>query len=300
MKAMVVVGLVILATGVVDLAPTSAGVARAAGATCPSGVLARRDERTLTSADWNRFVTATRTLQKQGTYDALVNRYIQATPQVLSHPVWLAWNRYYVRQFEIKLQAIDPGVTVPYWDFSGDSQAPERSIVWNYLGHNGVGANHAVLDGPFSGWTPAYPNPHHLQREWNRGTTISAFHSPEVMAHIVATSARYDELRQNLEYEPNGNVHLGIGGDMATTAAPNDPVFWLVQAYMDYLWSQWQQKSPASATDYNGTNQNGTIAQSSDQLPGFLATVRDTFSTNSFCYRYEPLGGSPPGSTSGG
>jgi hypothetical protein len=76
--------------------------------------------------------------------------------------------------------------------------------------------------------------------------------------------------------------------------------FWLVHAYMDALWSQWQQKRPASATDYNGTNQNGIIAQSSDQLPGFLATVRDTFSTNSFCYRYEPLGGSPLGSTSGG
>lgn len=214
--------------------------------------------------------------------------------------MWLAWNRYYVRQLEIKLQAIDPSVTVRYWDFSLDSQAPHQSPVWNYLGHNGVGPDHAVSDGPFMNWTPAYPTAHRLRRNWDNGTTISAFHSPEAMNRIIANSSRYDELRQNLEYTPNANVHVVIGGDMATTAAPNDPVFWLVQAYMDALWSQWQQKHPANATDYNGTNQNGTIAQSSDQLPGFLATVRDTFSTNSFCYRYEPLGGSPPGSTSGG
>jgi hypothetical protein len=79
-KAMVVVGLVMLATVVVDLAPTSAGVARAAGATCPSGLSARREARTLSSADWNRFVTAIRALQQRGTYDALVNRQPGCTP----------------------------------------------------------------------------------------------------------------------------------------------------------------------------------------------------------------------------
>jgi tyrosinase len=303
MKAIVVAGLVFLASVVVDLEPTSAGVARAA-ATCPSGLLARREVHTLTGAEWNRFITATRTLQQQhpsgstvSTYDALVNRQIQTFQQVASHPVWFAWHRYYVRQFELKLQSIDPGLTVPYWDVGGlDSQAPEKSIVWNHVGHNGVGADHAVSDGPFMNWTPAYPTPHHLKREWNPGPNIAGFPSAEVVNNYVARSARYNDLRNNVEPVLNGEVHDGIGGDMVHTDSSNDPVFWLVHAYFDYLWSQWQQKSPANATDYNGANADGTKAQSSDQLPGFLAKVRDTFSTNSFCYRYEP----PPPPTTGG
>jgi hypothetical protein len=113
-------------------------------------------------------------------------------------------------------------------------------------------------------WAPAYPTPHHLKREWVAGAT---WDSAEKINLYVARSARYDELRKVHESVTNGNVHTAIGGDMVLESSSDDPVFWLVQTYFDYLRSQWQQKSPANATDYNGSSPDGIahrIASSSN------------------------------------
>jgi hypothetical protein len=107
-----------------------------------------------------------------------------------------------------------------------------------------------------------------------------------VLNSIVHRSSSYDQLRKNLEIN-FGAVHTSIGGDMELLQSPNDPVFLLVYSNLDRLWAQWQQLSPANATAYGGTYRDGTVARSTDRLPGFVATVRDTFNTSSFCYRYD-------------
>ena len=266
----------------------------AANQTCPSGILVRRSVRDLSAADWTRFTNAVRKLQLQhpsgsavSNYDTLVQRYLLNASQVRSNPVFLPWHRYYLRQFELRLQAIDPGLTIPYWDFGYlDSQAPGRSLVWTYLGHNGTGPDHAVPDGPFASWNPAYPQPHSLSRSWDQGDHISAWYSAEQFNSLLQ-STTYDNFWRSLEPVVAGQVQAGIGGDMVTMAAPNDPVFLLVFAYVDKLWASWQERSPANATAYGGHRRDGQVAQSADQMPGFIATVRDTFNISSFCYRYD-------------
>lgn len=293
MKAVVAAALVSVTTVVACPAPALAlplgGVETAANQACPSGILVRRDAGALSEADWTRFTSAVRTLQRGPAvtaYDGLVQRYLLNADQVLTNPWYLAWHRYYLRQFEIRLQAIDPGVTIPYWNFGYDSQAPELSRIWNYMGHNGVGPERAVSDGPFASWTPAYKEPHRLSRNWDQGGRMSGLPSEEVLNSIVHRSSSYNQFRKDLE-KSFGAVHTNIGGDMAGIQSPNDPVFLLVYSNLDRLWAQWQQLSPANVTAYGGTYRDGTVARSTDRLPGFMATVRDTFNTSSFCYRYD-------------
>jgi len=77
-------------------------------------------------------------------------------------PAFLPWHRYFIWQFELDLQAIDPAVSLPYWDWTVDN-SPDPSIVgspWTdeFMGGTGDPAeNFEVVTGSFSGnngqWT---------------------------------------------------------------------------------------------------------------------------------------------------
>ena len=65
-------------------------------------------------------------------------------------PAFLPWHRYYIRQFELDLQSIDPSVTLPYWDWTVDN-SPTSSI-WSpdFMGGNGRSSDGRVMNGPFA------------------------------------------------------------------------------------------------------------------------------------------------------
>jgi tyrosinase len=44
----------------------------------------------------------------------------------------------------------------------------------------------------------------------------------------------------------HNKVHRWVGGLMMGATSPDDPVFWLHHAYMDLLWTRWQQAHPRS------------------------------------------------------
>lgn len=129
-----------------------------------------------------------------------------------------------------------PGVTVPYWDSSLDFDIPDptQSIIWtdSFLG-NGDGA---VTTGPFANWRTA-SGP--LTR--NIGSS-SRLYSKESLQNIL-TRTRMSEISYpsasamyNLEYHHNG-PHNWVDGQMAgLETAPQDPVFYMHHAYVDYLW----------------------------------------------------------------
>jgi tyrosinase len=65
-------------------------------------------------------------------------------------PAFLPWHRQFVRMFEQQLQAIEPSVTIPYWDWAVDN-APD-AYLWSddFMGGNGdPSADYAVTTGPF-------------------------------------------------------------------------------------------------------------------------------------------------------
>ena len=44
----------------------------------------------------------------------------------------------------------------------------------------------------------------------------------------------------------HNRVHAWVGGVMARDDAPDDPLFWLVHAFVDRLWSDWQRRHPGA------------------------------------------------------
>ncbi|MFD3749030.1 tyrosinase family protein [Streptomyces cyaneofuscatus] len=281
--------------GVLKMAAAAGGVlalgltvpARAAAA--PGPVVTRPEVRTLTGQQWRDFVAAVHQLHSGNTtpnpYDRLVAVHYSNAPRAHGRPEFLPWHRVYLSRFEKSLQQINPSVVLPYWDWSRDAQAPERSPVLSssYFGGLGRKSDGVVVDGAFGNWRCAVPSNHLLRRTTE--AEIPAFGSAEVLDVIVSRPTSYDQLRRNLESKAHATVHMGIGGnngDMSYMYAPNDPVFWVSEAFTDLLWAEWQQRHPTLARTYNG----GRNAKPADLLTPFHVTVESTFNTRDLGYTY--------------
>jgi hypothetical protein len=272
--------------------------------TCVTTV--RRDARDLTPQQWSAFVAAVQVMQQRpnattpSTFDRLAKLHTTMSSSVHGTALFFAWHRRFLKDFENKLRAIDPTVSLPYWDWAQDSNAPEQSYVWGarYLGGNGGGPNDVVQTGPFAGWRPLNPQPHGLKRHWSNGTRIAPWASPQSINSAISSSGSYDALRRAIEPVPHGTVHVNVGGDMSTlNGSPNDPLFWLFHAYVDKIWADWQNVHPMLAlTSYGGPNADGSAGRLSDTLPGFgtdtVGSIMDTRSPG-LCYAYAERSNAP-------
>lgn len=107
---------------------------------------------------------------------------------------------------------------MPYWDWSGDSQAPQKADVFSpsYFGGNGDSSNNnCVSTGQFTldnGWNNSVGQKGCLTRCFDQGSSIGPFYSPEPLAAMISASNSYSSFRQAFEAGPHGRVHVGIGG----------------------------------------------------------------------------------------
>ena len=110
-------------------------------------------------------------------YDKLIGLHGKLpVAQIHNGDFFLPWHRWYILAYENILCKVDYRVTVPYWDWSLDSDDPFTSDVWNsdlykYTGLGGDGNPSCVTTGPFGtpGWqlTPSAQNGC-LRRNFNR------------------------------------------------------------------------------------------------------------------------------------
>lgn len=185
-------------------------------------------------------------------------------------PAFHAWHRYYLFRFEKQLQKIVPGVTIPYWDWTQDTNAPFNSPVWaaDFMGGNGdPNDNYIVKTGPFAvdQWTTINIDGSKkggLQRQFGQFTSSIP---SQTDVNIALGEAPYDKSPWSIDstpsyrnrsegyLAPNGTfgrqlhnlVHVWIGGDMRNpNISPNDPVFFLHHCNVDRLWAIWQAKNP--------------------------------------------------------
>src|SRR5574341_187207 len=116
----------------------------------------RKNVKNLTADEKTRFVNAFVALKSQNSvihpgaqsrYDDFVETHLNA---MMASPGWahqdsvfFPWHRELLYQFEKLLQAVDPTVTIPYWDWTRDktSADPGFPFVNNLLGQDG---NHVV------------------------------------------------------------------------------------------------------------------------------------------------------------
>jgi tyrosinase len=235
------------------------------------------------------FTAAVNALKANGTYDTFIHRHHDAmmNPSLLpgetttttgrnsAHrgPAFGPWHRYYIRDLELQLQSVAPGMTLPYWDWATDAAlpVPQTAPLWTdpYLGGDGAGANNFVPNGPFKNWIALLMQPDMtlaprptagIKRLLGRDpfgypTLPVALEVANSLTEPLYDIAPWNEqsvsFRNRLEGflrrpgeppEPrmHNRVHTWVGGDMQPGTSPNDPVFFLHHANVDRLWARWQ------------------------------------------------------------
>lgn len=189
--------------------------------------------------------------------------------------LFLPWHRQYLIDLEKALQAVNPDVAIPYWDWTRGQET--RNILFQdlFLGPLGTGDLHLVNSGYFSRNAPAslpawWPNGFagwrirdELQRPDWRGLPTelanwlirrggsSALLPTANDIDLIKTASLYESFRIYLEHgaqSTTGRVirthdfgHNWIGGHMSTAFSPNDPVFFMHHANVDRIWAEWQE-----------------------------------------------------------
>lgn len=221
---------------------------------------------------------------------------------------FLSWHRLFLATVDdlMRKQCNYDG-PMPYWDWTIDSQAPERSPVWNMthgLGGNGDGQRSCV-SGPF-GTNFTDMNGGCLTRTWanqaqNGGSLLPAFYTPETIK-LILDEPTFERMARRLEGVPHNNVHNAIGGHMRSPALANfDPVFYLHHRNVDRIWYEWQKISPERALDHARQTEGdlfmwGLLTKSGSvnfvRHANESYQVKDVLSTNSgaakglMCYEY--------------
>ncbi|KAK9717517.1 hypothetical protein K7432_006148 [Basidiobolus ranarum] len=267
------------------------------GQTCTNPRV-RKEIRELSTDEWKAYTDAVNKLHS-GTpptiYDRIVAVHLKYVAEAHNVPCFFPWHRKYIREFELALQSINPSITLPYWDWSLDSQAPETSMIFKPEYFGASGESECINEGPFKSWEMYVPTPHCLKRNWNKGEKISAFYPPELLSKIVTGAKSYNEFRVAIEAAPHALVHVNIGGktgDVGTMWSPNDPLFWSHHAFVDKIWADFQLINPHLVDDYGGLGSNNASVTPEDEIAPFKATVASTFKIDdpALCYTYSNAG----------
>ncbi|KPQ36591.1 MAG: tyrosinase Tyr [Phormidesmis priestleyi Ana] len=125
----------------------------------PPNLSLRKSVTALTAAEKTAFVAALNQLQFTPSNGSSLSRYEQFVVQHIltmgfrqslgatgpargnpahSYPAFLPWHRQFLLDFEQALQAIDPSVTIPYWDWT-DPDALTVMLQADFLGEGGTG-----------------------------------------------------------------------------------------------------------------------------------------------------------------
>jgi Common central domain of tyrosinase len=137
---------------------------------------------------------------------------------------FLSWHRRFLWQFEQRLQAVDPTVAVPYWDWIADPTLP------------GFLSDPALL----TSWS--------VSRNWDPSQMPVA-----ADVDVALSRSTFSSFQRKLEMGAHGDVHVAVGGTMDSSSSPADPVFWLHHANIDRLWEQWQTDHPTATTPHSST-----------------------------------------------
>lgn len=194
-------------------------------------------------------------------YDQLIGLHrTHFSSMIHEKELFLPWHRWFILALENLLRQVDCTVTVPYWDWSMESQTWQNSIVWaSQCGLGGDGS--PVTTGPFRNgiWklTP-YANPGDPLRRRFRGSVPDCASVAMIQRQGVSG---FDNWHDFVEVNLHSAVHCNIGGTMCSTDSANAPEFFLHHGFIDQIWATWQNKGPAFKNLPH-------YAQNDKQLPG--------------------------------
>ncbi|WP_405562023.1 tyrosinase family protein [Streptomyces sp. NBC_01180] len=236
----------------------------------------RKNQKNLTASEKRRFVSAVLEVKRSGQYDDFVRTHGEyyvpdgSRGKRVAHmaPTFFPWHRRFVLEFERALQTVDPGVTVPYWDWTVDNTPAAGLWGDDFLGGNGRSSDQQVMTGPFAyregNWevSVGVTENRFLTRDFGRPARPVSLPSRADLARAMREplydAAPWDStvpngFRNTFEgwsvgdgpaWRNHNLVHRWVGGAMNTATSPNDPVFWLHHSFCDLVWDRWQKAHP--------------------------------------------------------
>lgn len=284
-------------------------------------VYVRKNVSKLTATEKRRFVGALLEVKRSGEYDEFVRLHIRhfrgdgerGLRAAHMTPSFLPWHRMFVLDLEMALRRVDDSVTVPYWDWTKNRSA--TSVPWtnDLLGGNGRRGDRQVMTGPFAytnGWwtiRAGVTDDRFLTRDLGRSRNPIALPTKadldRALKDPVYDVSPWDStvtkgFRNKMEgWGPDSNpwlnhnrVHRWVGGAMLGGGSVNDPVFWLVHAFVDMQWQRWQQRHRThrylpARPPARGRGEDGRIVARHERLPPWDVTP-DELEDVSEIYRY--------------
>ena len=239
----------------------------------------RKNAANLTEQERDRFVNATKGLKNTIQPGSTISIYDQFVAMHLGvyqrrnvpggvdgghrNAAFLPWHREYLRRFEMALQAVDPDVSLPYWDWTNIDSS--RNVVFqdDFMGPNGGQGGRGggpVQSGHFSlasGWRV---DPRLHVSSWG-GQSLGAALMRDMGPFVnlprkedVDTTLNIDSytvFRPALERAPlHNSIHPWVGGSMAMMSSPNDPIFFMHHANVDRIWAEWQDGGHSGPSFY--------------------------------------------------
>ena len=131
---------------------------------------------------------------------------------------WPAWHktgetdtthRWLSNQLEKIMRSIDPQTTLPYWDSTVYGSQPERSSLWDVLGHSGnYSDGYCVGDGIYKDWNliPC------MKRHWSPRGTIYPWFTPEFVSAYLQLSSSFSDFDGFSNGGDHFPIHLNVGG----------------------------------------------------------------------------------------
>uniref|UniRef100_A0A913HEI6 Guanylate cyclase domain-containing protein n=1 Tax=Strongyloides stercoralis TaxID=6248 RepID=A0A913HEI6_STRER len=215
----------------------------------------RREIRTLSDNERQRYFAAVRVLKNNGEYDRLSAQHRSVATASGAHagPAFLLWHREFMKRFEIALKLVDPSISVPYWDSVMDNYLPNPadSISFSHLFFGESPQNGMLYNGPFVGFRTLEGLPGitrnlgregHLFTEQNIQNVLSQTSIVNTLAYTAPLrGCMYQSYFGAIEYI-HGAVHNWLGGTvLKISTSVNDPIFFQHHCFVDYIFEAWRQ-----------------------------------------------------------
>eukprot|EP00659_Diplonema_papillatum_P001098 gene1098-1680_t len=215
---------------------------------CPQRV--RKAFSSLTCAEKEHFAAAVSALKQQRPmdYERFVDTYEHTEKYSRGTSAFLSWNRWFLVQFENAVRELNgfECMTLPYWDWEKDDDsvtlsAPLRN---NTFGTVGVESSEAqvnlfkcVSSGVAKGWSTGTNTC--VKRSRSSAGQYAVVGEMQLAALITSFDS-FKGFAPRLASGPDAGAHHVIGGHMASSRAPEDPLFWIHRANVDRIYALWQ------------------------------------------------------------
>ena len=189
------------------------------------------------------------------TYDLLTKLHPKFFDVIHEKDLFFPWHRWYLSVFENLLRHVDCRVTMPYWNWA---RAVSRKRLWRQtyirdiwnpgthgLGGNGDFQSGCVRSGPFKKgkWSlPTWLNSDCLSREFDHKMLLPGEWFVKDLKKIPLNN--FDKFEASVREFLHNDLHNAIGGTMSQDESAVAPEFWCHHAFLDKIWSNWQDHGP--------------------------------------------------------